>query len=137
MSVSHIFVYGSLQKVFEDKNEYTRLFHSMTSYVQKGIVKGTLYMVDWYPGLLLNGNTPIHGELYLINHPDLLFLMDEYENAIEENLTSTVDVNSYDYLRKEVLVNNIPAWVYEYRRDVNQDKLIANGNFIKTHYGLE
>lgn len=137
MSVSHIFVYGSLQKVFEDKNEYTRLFHSMTSYVQKGLVKGTLYMVDWYPGLILEGNNSIHGELYLINHPDLLFLMDEYENAIEEKLTATVDANSYDYLRKEVLINNIPAWVYEYRREIKQDKLIANGDFIKAHYGLE
>lgn len=137
MSVNHIFVYGSLQKVFEDKNEYTKLFHSMTSYVQKGVVKGSLYMVDWYPGLLLNGNTAVHGELYLINHPDLLFLMDEYENAIEESLIQTVDENSYDYLRKEICINNISAWTYVYRRDVNQDKLIIDGDFIKAHYGLE
>jgi gamma-glutamylcyclotransferase (GGCT)/AIG2-like uncharacterized protein YtfP len=130
-------VYGSLQKVFEDKNEYTRLFHSMTTYVQKGLVKGSLYMVDWYPGLKLEGNTSVHGELYLINHPDLLFLMDEYENAIEDKLTSTVDEASYDYLRKEVVINNTPAWVYEYRRDVHADKLILDGDFIKAHYGLE
>mgnify|MGYP003682237105 CR=1 FL=1 len=61
-----IFVYGTLQSQFE--NEMAQLLRNNASYVCDGNVLGYLYLLDWYPGLVLDKNgIEVKGQVYDIH----------------------------------------------------------------------
>lgn len=137
MNKEYIFVYGSLQRAFEDKNEYTRLFHQKCTWLYDAKVKGSLYWVDWYPGLVLTGDTDVLGEVYTIDHPDIMVALDAYENAIAYSDWKEGDESVYDYRRTIITLDNQSIWVYEYMKEVSQLQPIPDGNYRKAVYGLE
>lgn len=59
----HVFVYGTLRQ--GDDNDITRL-HPAPRFVGPASVMGTLYHLGRYPGLVLQGSTPVRGEVYAI-----------------------------------------------------------------------
>ena len=65
-SQRHVFVYGTLRR--GGRNDINRL-QPAPVYVGMGEVQGTLYHLDWYPGLTLGGNEAVMvvGEVYLIS----------------------------------------------------------------------
>ncbi len=90
-------------------------------------IKGELYLIDWYPGLVLNENNTVIGEVYQLNDPEKAFTyLDEYEGAD--------DSNNPEYERVLVSVKMvdemIQCWTYIYLHPVDKSSLIPNGDFI-------
>ncbi len=59
----HVFVYGTLR--CGDDNDITRLAPAPL-FVGPAQVRGTLFHLGAYPGLLLDGGGQVHGEVYAI-----------------------------------------------------------------------
>jgi gamma-glutamylcyclotransferase (GGCT)/AIG2-like uncharacterized protein YtfP len=62
----HVFVYGTLRR--GGRNDINRL-EPAPRYVGMGEVQGSLYHIDWYPGLTLGGQEAVTvvGEVYQIS----------------------------------------------------------------------
>jgi gamma-glutamylcyclotransferase (GGCT)/AIG2-like uncharacterized protein YtfP len=71
----YVFVYGTLRK--GEANDINRL-RPRPDFVGRGRVLGTLYHLGSYPGLVMNGNTLVEGEVYRIL-PELECVLDEIE----------------------------------------------------------
>ena len=71
----HVFVYGTLRR--GDDNDITRL-QPAPRFVGDACVLGTLYHLGRYPGLVLQGATPVKGEVYAVT-PALERVLDEIE----------------------------------------------------------
>lgn len=76
----HVFVYGTLRR--GGRNDINRLQPS-PRYVGMGEVQGSLYHIDWYPGLTLGGQEAVTviGEVYEIT-PQLEAVLDEIEQIV-------------------------------------------------------
>ena len=72
-----VFVYGTLRR--GGRNDINRLVPTPV-YVERARVRGRLYPLGWYPGLLLGGDGAIEivGEVYRIT-PELEARLDEIE----------------------------------------------------------
>jgi|GEM_PF-914942 len=129
----YIFVYGTLKKAYKDLNVFTAVFHASTEWLAYGVVKGDLFLKDWYPALQLGGENIVHGEIYRINSPVLLETIDQYEDALTEEMYYTKlkyrDPIICDYVRKRVRINDMECWVYEYLGEVSESMRIKNGVF--------
>jgi gamma-glutamylcyclotransferase (GGCT)/AIG2-like uncharacterized protein YtfP len=88
----HVFVYGTLRR--GGRNDINRLAPA-PQYVGMGEVRGTLYHIDWYPGLTLGGEEAVTvvGEVYRIA-PELEAVLD----AIEQ-ISDSADS---EYFKREV-----------------------------------
>ncbi|HKO43473.1 MAG TPA: gamma-glutamylcyclotransferase family protein [Pyrinomonadaceae bacterium] len=100
MSRHLVFVYGSLRR--GNASEMSVRFPDAT-YVAEGKVRGRLYDLGAYPGLLLDGSASmVKGEVYEVDD-DTLHRLDEFE------------LNS-DYSRKHVEVElgseRTECWIY-------------------------
>jgi gamma-glutamylcyclotransferase (GGCT)/AIG2-like uncharacterized protein YtfP len=81
MSAVRLFVYGSLRRDAEGR---AHPLLAGATYLGAAAVRGALYQVDWYPGLVLGGEGDVHGELYEIPlaHVDaMLAALDDYEGG--------------------------------------------------------
>jgi len=76
----HVFVYGTLRR--GGRNDINRLTPA-PRYVGMGMVKGCLYHMDWYPGLVLGGEeaATVIGEVYEVS-PQLELMLDEIEEIV-------------------------------------------------------
>ena len=117
-----IFVYGTLQSQFE--NEMAQLLKEHATYVCEGKVKGFLYLLDWYPGLVLDAEGfEVKGEVFEIhtNEESLLKKLDEYEG-----------VDTWDFRRLIRPVNTAngkqDCWIYETL--IESDYIIKSGDFL-------
>ena len=116
-----VFVYGSLRR--GSVGAMSVRFPEAT-YVAAGKVRGSLYDLGEYPGLVLDGEASfVTGEVYEVND-DTLSRLDTFE------LTS-------DYRRKRVEVEHgserTDCWIYVPERDAGffRDRaLIASGDWI-------
>ena len=121
MSRQLVFVYGSLRR--GNAGAMSARFPE-ASYVAEGKVRGRLYDLGAYPGLLLDGSASmVTGEVYEVDD-DTLRRLDEFE------LTS-------DYIRKQVEVEHgserTDCWIYVPERDAEVLKgldLIESGDWI-------
>lgn len=129
----YIFVYGTLKRAYKDLNVFTAVFHSGTEWLSHAVVRGDMYLKDWYPALKLGGENLVFGEIYRINSPMLLESIDHYEDAIIEEeyhlqLKYRNPITS-DYIRKRVHIDDMECWIYEYLGEVNEEMRIENGVF--------
>jgi len=76
----HVFVYGTLRR--GGRNDINRL-EPAPRYVGMGEVQGSLYRIDWYPGLTLGGQEAVTvvGEVYEIS-PELEAVLDGIEQIV-------------------------------------------------------
>ena len=92
----------------------------------KCLIPGNIYDLGRYPGLKLDGERrSVHGELYEINDPEPLALLDEYETH------DNYDISLPGFTRRLVELD-FPeqlAWVYEYDGPVTSDMLIKSENW--------
>ena len=121
MSPHLVFVYGSLRR--GNAGAMSVRFPDAT-YVGEGKVRGSLFDLGEYPGLVLNGEDSIvTGEVYEVDD-DTLDKLDKFE------LTS-------DYIRKQVEVEQgserMDCWIYVPERDPEffaDCELIESGDWI-------
>ncbi len=109
----YVFVYGSLRR--GERNPIEQFLPNQVQFIGKGWIKGDVYQIDWYPGLV-NVHTSesiVYGEIYEILDPKAMTKLDAYEGI------GTDETLPYLYKREMVNVNlldgkTINAWVYIY-----------------------
>ncbi|HXD40946.1 MAG TPA: gamma-glutamylcyclotransferase family protein [Ramlibacter sp.] len=122
----HVFVYGTLRR--GGRNDINGL-EPAPRYVGMGEVKGLLYQLDWYPGLMLGGEEAVTvvGEVYEID-PPLEALLDRIEQ-IAPGAAS-------EYFKRELAVEvegrQLQCLVYEINPDrVVGRQTIGHGDWIR------
>jgi gamma-glutamylcyclotransferase (GGCT)/AIG2-like uncharacterized protein YtfP len=124
----HVFVYGTLRR--GGRNDINRLLPA-PAYVGMGEVRGTLYRIDWYPGLTLGGEEAVSvvGEVYRIT-PGLEAVLDAIER-VEPGDHS-------EYFKREVDIavagRTIHCLVYEINpAHARGREVIGHGDWILFH----
>jgi gamma-glutamylcyclotransferase (GGCT)/AIG2-like uncharacterized protein YtfP len=124
--IRNVFVYGTLRK--GGRNDINRLAPT-PKYLGMGEVKGSLYHMDWYPGLALGGEQAVTvvGEVYEVTR-DLEVVLDEIEGL--------VDGAHSEYFKRdmEVSVKGRPVACFLY--EINPSRIagkepIGHGDWIR------
>ena len=123
-----VFVYGTLRK--GGRNDINRLAPT-PKYLGMGEVKGSLYHLDWYPGLALGGEQAVTvvGEVYEVTQ-QLEAVLDEIEGL--------VDGDHSEYFKRdlhvEVAGRAVPCFLYEINPSrVAGKEPIGHGDWIRFH----
>lgn len=117
-----LFVYGALRK--GASNDWRM---KGARWLGAAEVPGTLVKIDWYPGLVLEGETPVKGEVYEIG-PELLKELDEFEGiGLEDDRNS-----EYHRIRAEVNLGGelTTVWIYEWLKGADDYEVIELGDWL-------
>ena len=117
-----LFVYGALRK--GASNDWRM---KGARWLGAAEVPGILVKIDWYPGLVLKGVTPVKGEVYEIG-PELLKELDEFEGVGLED-----DRNGeYHRIRAEVnLAGDLTTvWIYEWLKGTADYEVVESGDWL-------
>ena len=109
-----LFVYGTLRK--DSNHPMHHLLARNSTYFGEGRVRGEMYDLGRYPGIVLNAGSPefAHGEVYGIKSDhasETLRILDDYEGCGPEN------PEPHEYIRQRVPVilvggKGVVAWAY-------------------------
>jgi gamma-glutamylcyclotransferase (GGCT)/AIG2-like uncharacterized protein YtfP len=130
-TIDCIFVYGTLRK--NGALPIAELLENRVEFLGEASISGKIYLVDYYPGLVVNdpGLNLVHGEVYkLIDFQDLSIL-DEYEGV--SNIPSPKDL-----FKKVIVIANlrpgiaIKCLAYTYNHLITKKmKWIISGDYIQ------
>ena len=124
-----LFVYGTL---LQTENHYARYINQHCSYISSGKVKGLLYDLGEYPGMIAvnKNNAWVYGSVYQMDNPTaVLKVIDEYEGVgPEEN-----QPNLYKRISMpvETPYGIQDAWVYLYNLPVKGLRPVPEGNYLE------
>lgn len=124
----HVFVYGTLRR--GGRNDINRLTPA-PRYVGMGEVKGSLYHLEWYPGLTLGGEEAVTvvGEVYEVA-PQL--------EAVLDGIEGIVDGENSEYFKRDLQIEvngrPVPCFLYEINpaRVLGRQR-IGHGDWIRFH----
>jgi gamma-glutamylcyclotransferase (GGCT)/AIG2-like uncharacterized protein YtfP len=120
-----VFVYGTLRR---GGSNHFRMAGS--EFVSSGTIRGRMYRIDWYPGLLLDPiGGEIHGEVYRVG-VEQLEALDRFEGL------SAGEIEGSEYRRVETTVvrqdsQSVTAWVWEWLGIVDESQRLADGDWLK------
>lgn len=120
-----VFVYGTLRR---GGSNHFRM--AGAEFVTAGTIRGRMYRIDWYPGLVLDDSgDEIHGEVYRVDS-DLLAALDVFEGL------SAGEVEGSEYRRVETSVVGrdsriLTAWVWEWLGMVDETQRLSKGDWLK------
>jgi gamma-glutamylcyclotransferase (GGCT)/AIG2-like uncharacterized protein YtfP len=123
-----IFVYGTLRPGV--RNSRFELFGEGAQLVSLARVRGHLYDLGEYPGMLLDaGNDWVTGEVYQLRDPETtLYELDVYEGAT---------ARSDDEFERSLVVvtladeRDIEVWTYLYRGSLAGARLLPPGDYAE------
>ncbi len=123
-SPHRVFVYGTLRP---GGSNHFRMAGGR--FVGKGWVRGRLYRIDWYPGLMLDEEAgEVKGEIFEVTTEQL------HELDVFEGL-SAGEVEGSEYRRVLTEVTDgektTHAWVWEWIGPVDETRLIASGDWLE------
>ncbi|MDX1334718.1 MAG: gamma-glutamylcyclotransferase family protein [Gammaproteobacteria bacterium] len=129
--MDYLFVYGTLRYGVNHRNG--RLLMEQADYIGEATVRGYLYDIGLYPGLVLSRGRGqrITGDIFRLRHPrQLLSILDEYEECAPGY------ARPQEYRRVKTLANlknggRVLAWVYEYRHPLRRHKRIIHGDYLR------
>ena len=119
--VSKVFVYGALRRGASNhwRMEGAQLLGETT-------VTGTLVKIDWYPGVVLEGETSVYGEVYEIDEK-ILAELDEFEGIGNdsqageyERVTTVIDIDGRSH----------EVFLYEWQKGVSDYEIVPNGDWL-------
>jgi len=129
---SCVFVYGTLRRACGQ--EMHRMLEHAARFVGDATVRGTLYDLGAYPGLLVAGEHAglVTGEVYALDparEDATLAVLDEYEGCAPR------DAPPHEYRRERVQVtlvdgSTIGAWTYVLDRDPSGLARIEGGDYV-------
>jgi gamma-glutamylcyclotransferase (GGCT)/AIG2-like uncharacterized protein YtfP len=128
--MQHLFVYGLLRPGMNEP--MGRFLERNARLMGKGRVRGRLYLVADYPGLV-SGAAPtvtVIGDVYALRDPvRVLRELDDYEGC------APASPPPHEYVRRIRPVTlgagrRLPAWVYLYNRSVRGLRLVPGGDFM-------
>jgi gamma-glutamylcyclotransferase (GGCT)/AIG2-like uncharacterized protein YtfP len=114
-SSSLLFAYGTLMRGYG----LHHVLAARATAVAEGTVRGTLLDLRRYPGLV-DGTSRVHGEVYRLDDPELLAVLDRGEGYNFERRRATVTLADGRRVR---------AWVYRYRGPRERATPIADGDY--------
>ena len=100
-----------------------RVLASASTFVGEGRVRGRLVDLGRYPGLI-DGVGDVRGEIYQLDDPQLLAVLDREEGYNFGRRRATVTLASGRRAR---------AWVYRYRGRQEKAVLIPDGDYRRAH----
>jgi gamma-glutamylcyclotransferase (GGCT)/AIG2-like uncharacterized protein YtfP len=91
------------------------------------VVQGTLVKIDWYPGLVLKGDTRVKGEVYEVG-PELLKQLDKFEGIGSQNEAE----DEYHRIRINVSLGQKPTkvWIYEWLKGIEDYEVVYSGDWM-------
>jgi gamma-glutamylcyclotransferase (GGCT)/AIG2-like uncharacterized protein YtfP len=113
-----VFVYGTLRG---GGSNHFRM--EGAEFVTTATVRGRLYGIDWYPGLILDGTADcIHGEIYQVS-PELMASLDAFEgDGYRRVMTQARSDGDHR--------SPLAAWVWEWLGPVDENKRITSGDWL-------
>lgn len=120
-----VFVYGTLRR--GGSNSFRM---DGAEFVASGKVAGRLYVISWYPGLVLDGGAEtVDGDVYRVGAGQLAAL-DEFEGI------SANEIEGAEYRRVKTEVRTgedevLVAWSYEWKGPVEESKRILSGDWLQ------
>lgn len=128
MDCARLFVYGTLRRAFQ--NPHARLLSENGTFLGQARIRGRLYRVRHYPGVLLSTEIEewVVGELYELRDPNpTLTALDEYEGS------SGVDDPEFKRVLTTAMLEKgatLSAWVYVYNWPIAEECRILSGDFL-------
>jgi gamma-glutamylcyclotransferase (GGCT)/AIG2-like uncharacterized protein YtfP len=96
-----------------------RVLERASTFVGEGLVRGCLLDLGSYPGLV-EGAGRVRGEIYRIDDPELLAVLDRAEGYNFDRRRTTVTLAKGRRMR---------AWIYRYRGRRERAVLIPDGDY--------
>ena len=124
--LENVFVYGTLRR--GGSNDF-RLAGG--EFISAGTVRGRLYQIDWYPGLVLDeAGEEIHGEVYAVDG-ELLAALDIFEGL------SAGEIQGSEYRRVPATImrrdsRTLTAWVWEWIGLTSESRRLRDGDWLKS-----
>lgn len=122
-----VFVYGTLRR--GGSNAFRM---DGAEFVGEGFVRGKLYAISWYPGLVVeDGAGEVRGDVFRVGS-DLLIALDEFEglSAGEIEGSEYRRVITRVYLHGVSTDEGIEAWAYEWIGSVDESTRILSGDWM-------
>lgn len=123
-----LFVYGTLMS--HTGTPKARQLMAEADSLGPATIAGTLYRIDWYPGLV-PGDGAVHGEVFRLRTPaSSLVWLDAYEGIVPGDTPE--NRNEYERVRRPVTLaagRSLQAWVYLYLRDTGACTPVADGRW--------
>lgn len=93
-------------------------------------VRGRLYVVDWYPGLVLDASAGwVIGEVWTSLSAEAWVVLDFYEGCSAE------DPQPHEFMRREATVEaaegELRAELYEFKRAVDKLEQVPGGDWLE------
>lgn len=124
----YLFVYGSLMSGVQSRVAQT--LHQQARLVGQGTIRGYLYDLGQYPGLVLHQQAGcVQGHVFRLHTASgLLAFLDEYEGIIPGH----PEQSEYSRAMAPVLVNEekLTCWMYLYNQSVAGLALIESGDYL-------
>jgi gamma-glutamylcyclotransferase (GGCT)/AIG2-like uncharacterized protein YtfP len=128
--MEYLFVYGTLMQKCA-LNEWSVFLQKNATFKGEAKIKGDLYKVDYYPGLI-KGDNWVYGELLEIQDSSYIF---HYLDQYEDYLPNEPENSLYTREKSEVwLTENEEcyiSWVYFYKKPFRHLEKYPKGRFIE------
>ncbi|MCR9287363.1 MAG: gamma-glutamylcyclotransferase [Bacteroidetes bacterium] len=126
----YLFVYGTLMANI--KTGIANKLHEHSRFLGDGWIKGKLYDLGHYPGLIpdLNSESTVFGHVFELFHPlKTIKILDEYENVGQRFGIE----NEYRRERINITLENriVECWAYIYNLSPNNLPVITSGNYLE------
>ena len=127
-SSEYLFLYGTLMRGLGAMDSLAAA--SCLRFLRKAQVRGQLYDLGSYPGLL-PGQGQVCGEVYEVLDPQIWSILDPYEDYFPGDETGSL------YLREQLELSDGSGrvWTYIYNNKVDEGSLVADGDWRR--YWLE
>ncbi|MGK2230185.1 MAG: gamma-glutamylcyclotransferase (GGCT)/AIG2-like uncharacterized protein YtfP [Methanobacteriota archaeon] len=126
---SFVFLYGSLMRGFESHE--TVDLRSRAEFAGEAHCVGTLYDLGDHPGMTLEGNGRVRGELYRVTDDGLIQDLDRFERYYPESTDDSVYVRHLE----EVVDRDLNAWVYLYNEPTEDANTVESGDWREYRSG--
>lgn len=112
-----VFVYGTLRR---GGSNHFRM--AAAEFLESGTLRGRLYRVDWYPGLVMDAaGDEIHGEVFAVR-PEQLAELDDFEGQEYRRIRATVKT-PYGVPMK--------VWIWEWLMPTDEGQRITGGDWLQ------
>ncbi len=112
-----VFVYGTLR--LGGSNHFRM---ADAEFVESGTLRGRLYRIDWYPGLVVDpAGDEISGEIYSVN-PEDMGVLDAFEGHEYRRIRATV---------RTPYGVPMQAWIWEWLMPVDEGQRITGGDWLQ------
>jgi len=118
----YVFLYGTLMRGFESHDSLG--VSERAEFAGEGHCVGTLYDLDDYPGMTLEGDGRVRGELYR-GGDDLLEDIDRFARYYPESYDDSVYVRHLE----QVVDRDLDAWVYVYNLPIEDGTVVESGDW--------